>query len=70
MRAGIKQGLSVSAAVKGWEVLARPVLEYGCEMWGARRWEGVERLQNSMGRRILGVNRKVMGAEVVGTEEE
>ena len=31
--AGIKQGLSVSAAVKGWEVLVRPMLEYGCEIW-------------------------------------
>ena len=64
--AGIKQGLSVSAAVKGWEVLVRPVLEYGCEIWGAGRWEEVERLQNSMGRRILGVNRKTSGAAVRG----
>ena len=61
---GIKQGLSVSAAVKGWEVLVRPVLEYGCEIWGAGRWEEVERLQNSMGKRILGVNRKTSGAVV------
>ena len=41
--AGIKQGLSVSAAVKGWEVLVRPVLEYGCEIWGAGRWGGRSR---------------------------
>jgi hypothetical protein len=44
--AGVKQGLSVRAAVKGWEVLVRPVLEYGCEIWGEGGWPEVERLQN------------------------
>ena len=65
--AGIKQGLSVSAAVKGWEVLVRPVLEYGCEIWGAGRWGEVERLQNSMGRKILGVQRKASGPRFGGS---
>jgi hypothetical protein len=64
--AGIKQGLSVAAAVKGWEVLVRPVLEYGCEIWGGGRWEEVERLQNALGRRILGVSRMTSRAAVRG----
>lgn len=64
--AGIKQGLSVSAAVRGWEVLVRPVMEYGCEIWGEKRWKEAEELQTKLGRRILGVSRKTAGAAVLG----
>jgi len=39
---GVRQGLSVKAAVRGWEVLVRPVLEYGCEIWGEGGWREAE----------------------------
>jgi hypothetical protein len=52
--------------VKGWEVLVRPVLEYGCEIWGEGKWNEGEQLQNSLGRRILGVSRMTSAAAVRG----
>ena len=63
---GVKQGLSVKAAVRGWEVLVRPVLEYGCEIWGEGKWREAEALQSLMGKRILGVSKMTSGAVVRG----
>ena len=63
---GVKQGLSVKAAVQGWEVLVRPVLEYGCEIWGEGKWREAEALQSLMGKRILGVSKMTSGAVVRG----
>jgi len=38
---GVRRGLSVRAAVKLWEVVVRPMLEYGAEVW-VREWEEAE----------------------------
>ena len=54
---GVGRGVSVKALLRGWEVLVRPVLEYGCEIWGEKIWKEGEDLQMEMGRRALGVYR-------------
>ena len=43
--------------VEGWQVLVRPVVEYGAEIWGEKKWKLGEDLQIEMGRRVLGVSR-------------
>ena len=37
-----------------WTALVRPILEYGAEVWGFKKWEGAEKIQKRMGRFILG----------------
>jgi len=63
---GVGKGLSVPACVKLWEVVVRPVLEYGAEVWGAGEWEEAERLQREVGRMILGVSSKTANEVVLG----
>ena len=68
MEAGGELGLSaVKASVKAWDVLVRPIVEYGAEVcvcvWGGGggggrgKWEEGETPE--MGRNILGVDRLV-----------
>jgi hypothetical protein len=38
-------------------VLVRPIMEYGAELWGEKKWKEGEDLQMEMGRRVLGVSR-------------
>jgi hypothetical protein len=54
---GLKKGISAKAVLRGWEVLVRPILEYGSEIWGEKKWKEGEDLQIEMGRRVLGVSR-------------
>ena len=34
-----RQGLSVKAAVRAWEALVLPILEYACEIWAMENGE-------------------------------
>jgi hypothetical protein len=52
-----RQRISVRAAVRSWEALVLPLLEYCCEIWGEGKWREADKLQQYMGRRILGVSR-------------
>ena len=54
---GLREGISAKGVLRGWEVLVRPVMEYGAEIWGEKRWEKGEELQMETGRRTLGVSR-------------
>ena len=54
---GVREGVSVKVVLRGWEVLVRPVVEYGAEIWGEKEWKEGEALQMEMGRRVLGVSR-------------
>jgi len=54
---GLRKGISVRAVMRGWEVLVRPIMEYGSEIWGEKKWKEGEDLQIEMGRRVLGVSR-------------
>ena len=37
---GIRSGnLTVAAALKIWNMLVKPLLEYGAEIWGTEKWE-------------------------------
>ena len=54
---GLKKGISAKAMLRGWEVLVRPILEYGAEIWGEKNWVKAELLQLEMGRMVLGVSR-------------
>ena len=47
----------MKSMLRGWEVLVKPIVEYGGEIWGEKKWEKGERLQMEMGRRVLGVSR-------------
>jgi len=64
---GLKEGVSARAMLRGWQVLVRPILEYGVEIWGEKNWKEGETLQLEMGRRVLGVS-KMTTHEVVQGE--
>lgn len=64
---GVRDGVSVKAVLRGWEVLVRPVLEYGAEIWGEKEWKEVEAIQMEMGWRVLGVS-KLTTKEVIQGE--
>ena len=61
-----KSVLSSAGAAELWEVLVRPVLEYGAEV-DSFKWEESERLQLLAGRMCLGVGKEI-GDEVVRGE--
>jgi len=61
---GLREGVSAKAILRGWQVLVRPVLEYGAEIWGEKKWKQGEDLQMEMGRRVLGVS-KMTTREVI-----
>ena len=61
-----RQSISVKAAVRSWEALVLPLLEYGCEIWGEGKWREADKLQQYMGRRILGVSSRTSHAVVRG----
>ena len=54
---GLGNGISAKAILRGWEVLVRPLIEYGAEIWGEKKWKEGEDLQIEMGRRVLGVSK-------------
>ena len=54
---GLSKEISAKAILRGWGVLVRPIMEYGAEIWGEKKWKEGEGLQNEMGRRVLGVSR-------------
>ena len=64
---GLREGISVRGLLRGWQVLVRPVLEYGAEIWGEKKWKQGEDLQLEMGRRVLGVS-KMTTKEVIQGE--
>jgi hypothetical protein len=64
---GLREGVSARALLRGWQVLVRPVLEYGAEIWGEKTWKEGEGLQIEMGRRVLGVS-KMTTREVIQGE--
>ena len=63
---GLREGISVKAMLRGWEVLVRPIIEYGAEIWGEKEWKEGERLQMEMGKRVLGVSVKTTNEVVQG----
>ena len=64
---GARDGVSVKALLRGWEMLVRPVIEYGAEIWGEKIWREGESLQMEMGRKILGIS-KMTTKEVIQGE--
>jgi len=63
----LREGISARAMMRGWQVLVRPILEYGAEIWGEMNWKEGEDLQLEMGRRVLGVS-KMTTKEVIQGE--
>lgn len=54
MAMGISGGyMTVRMATIIWTSLVRSILEYGCEIWGEKRREEIEKIQIEMGKRIL-----------------
>ena len=49
-----EEGISARALLRGWDVLVRPLLEYGAEIWGEKNWKEGENLQIEMGRKVVG----------------
>jgi len=64
---GLREGISAKAVLRGWQVLVRPLLEYGAEIWGEKKWKEGEDLQMEMGRMVLGVS-KMTTREVIQGE--
>jgi len=50
-----EEDISTRALLRGWDVLIRPLLEYGAEIWGEKNWKEGENLQIEMGRKVLGL---------------
>jgi len=44
----------------------RPLLEYGCELWGEKKWAEAELIQRSMGKFILGAPISMTNEAVLG----
>jgi hypothetical protein len=63
---GVREGISAKAMLRGWEVLVRPVLEYGAEIWGEKVWKEGEVLQMEMGKRVLGVRQTTTNEVIQG----
>ena len=57
VRKAIIEGISMEATEGLWAALIRPILEYGCELWGATNWPAAEQIQREVGR-LLGMNSK------------
>src|ERR1700722_10272407 len=64
---GLREGISAKAVLRGWQVLVRPRLEYGAEIWGEKKWKEGDDLQMEMGRMVLGVS-KMTTREVIQGE--
>ena len=64
---GLREGISVKGLLRGWQVLVRPLLEYGAEIWGEKIWKKGEALQLEMGRRVLGVSKSTTREVIQGS---
>ena len=42
---GLGRGITAKAILRGWGVLVRPIIEYGAEIWGEKKWKEGEDLQ-------------------------
>ena len=45
--------LNVEFGIQLWKSIVRPILEYGCEIWGDSTWKQGEELQKLVAKRIL-----------------
>jgi endonuclease/exonuclease/phosphatase family metal-dependent hydrolase len=55
-----------STGVHVWKGLIRPTLEYAAEVWHRGKWEEAEKIQRSMGKRILGCRQNTTNEAVLG----
>src|SRR3569623_504910 len=62
----IKEGLSLKAAEVIWWSMIIPVINFGSELWGSAICKEVESVQLQVGKRLLGVSRKMTNAVVRG----
>ena len=54
-----RKGLEFKAGQRIWLNMIRPILEYGAEIWSARKEDDLERLQLQVGKALLGVGKAV-----------
>ena len=62
----LSEGLSLKAAEILWWSMIVPVLNYGSEVWGAVKCREAEKVQLEVGKRLLGVSKKMASAVVRG----
>ena len=60
-------GLGIKEALRVWDAIGRPVMEYGAEVWANAYWREGERALMRLGRRLIGV-RKNTNQEVIQGE--
>jgi hypothetical protein len=60
------QWMSMKVKNMLWKGLMRPVMEYGSEVWGGKKWEEAEMMQRKVGRMLLGVKKNTPGAMIRG----
>ena len=60
-------GLGIREALRVWDAIGRPVMEYGAEVWANAYWREGERALMRLGRRLMGV-RKNTNQEVIQGE--
>ena len=58
--------ITIQTMTQLWNALARPILEYGAEIWGFRKWAEADRLHRSFGRFLLGHKKHSSNASVYG----
>jgi hypothetical protein len=62
----LSEGLSLKAAETIWWSMIVPVLNFGAELWGSAKCKEVEAVQLEVGKRLLGVSRKMASPVVRG----
>jgi len=58
--------ITTKAAVNCYQMIIRPILEYGSEIWSSSRLERLEQFQREVGKRILRIPSKSTNEAVLG----
>ena len=58
--------LSVRTLCVIWKICVKPIIEYGCEIWGDEGWIAAEVIQRKMAKRMLGMKERTNNVVVRG----
>jgi hypothetical protein len=59
-------GLGLRETMRVWEVVGRPVMEYGAEVWASNGWTEGEKVLMRLGKRLIGMRRNTNQEVVQG----
>ena len=59
-------GLGINEAMRVWDVIGKPAMEYGAEVWANRPWREGEKVMLKLGKRLIGMRRNTNNEVVQG----